>query len=164
MDNEHNCILSIAISAQRYRDGILRLIDVLFICRHHLMFQHDNARPHVARIFTQFQEAENVPVLPWPAYSPDMSPPIEHEEGSTTHFPPEETEKIWHGSPDSQKVPQRHHRELPDRLACYGNCSASDHKVLQRVVCTAQYITGAKLPAIQDIHTRWCQRKAQKIL
>jgi hypothetical protein len=38
------------------------------------MFQRDNARPHVARICTQFLEAENVPVLPWPAYLPDMSP------------------------------------------------------------------------------------------
>ena len=45
----------------------------------------------------------------------------------------------------------------------YGNCSASDHKALQRVVCTAQYITGAKLPAIQ-VYTRWCQRKALKIV
>ncbi len=41
------------------------------------MLQHDNARPHVARICTQFLEAENIPVLAWPAYSPDMSP-IEH--------------------------------------------------------------------------------------
>ncbi len=48
-----------------------------FIHDHHLMFQHDNARPHVARIFTQLLEAENIPVLAWPAYSPDMSP-IEH--------------------------------------------------------------------------------------
>ena len=31
----------------------------------------------VPRICTRFLEAENVPVLPWPAYSPDMSP-IEH--------------------------------------------------------------------------------------
>ena len=36
------------------------------------MFQHDNARLHVARIFTQFLEAENVPVLPWPSIFPDM--------------------------------------------------------------------------------------------
>jgi hypothetical protein len=36
----------------------------------------------------------------------------------------------------------------------YSNCSASDCKVLQRVVCTAQYITGAKLPDIQDLYTR----------
>jgi hypothetical protein len=41
------------------------------------MFQHDNAQPHVARICTQFLEAENVPVFPWLAYSPDMSL-IEH--------------------------------------------------------------------------------------
>ncbi len=41
------------------------------------MLQHDNARPHVERICTQFLEAENIPVLAWPAYSPDMSP-IEH--------------------------------------------------------------------------------------
>ena len=45
----------------------------------------------------------------------------------------------------------------------YGNCLDSDHKALQRVVRTAQYITGAKLPAIQDLYTRWCQRKAQNI-
>jgi hypothetical protein len=41
------------------------------------MFQHDNAQPHVKRICTQFLEAENVPVLPWPARTPDMSP-IDH--------------------------------------------------------------------------------------
>ena len=48
--------------------------------------------------------------------------------------------------------------------AWYGNCSVSDHKALQRLVRTAQYITGAKLPAIQDIYTRRCQRKALKIV
>jgi hypothetical protein len=62
---------------QSYRDEGLRPIVVQFNRGHHLMFQHDNARPHVARICTQFLEAVNVPVLPWPAYSPDMSP-IEH--------------------------------------------------------------------------------------
>ncbi len=45
------------LNAQRYRDEILR--------------------PIVARICTQFLEAKNIPVLAWPAYSPDMSP-IEH--------------------------------------------------------------------------------------
>jgi hypothetical protein len=38
------------------------------------MFQHEDAWSQVTRICTQFLEAENVPVLPWPAYSPDMSP------------------------------------------------------------------------------------------
>ncbi len=35
------------------------------------------SRPHVARICTQFLEAENIPVLAWPAYLLDRSP-IEH--------------------------------------------------------------------------------------
>jgi hypothetical protein len=43
--------------------------------------------------------------------------------------------------------------------AWYGNGSASDHKALQWVVRMAQYITGAKLPAIQDLYTRRCQRR-----
>uniref|UniRef100_A0A8C7I238 Reverse transcriptase domain-containing protein n=1 Tax=Oncorhynchus kisutch TaxID=8019 RepID=A0A8C7I238_ONCKI len=49
-------------------------------------------------------------------------------------------------------------------IAWYGNCSASDRKALQRVVRTAQYITEAKLPAIQDLYTRQCQKKARKIV
>ncbi len=65
------------LNAQTYRDEILRPIVVAFIHDHHLMLQHDNTRPHVARIFTQFLEAENIPVLAWPAYSQDMLP-IEH--------------------------------------------------------------------------------------
>jgi hypothetical protein len=48
--------------------------------------------------------------------------------------------------------------------AWYGNCLASDCKALQRVVRTAQYITGAKLPAIQDLYTRRRQRKVHKIV
>ncbi len=36
-----------------------------FIHDHHLMLQHDNAQPHVAKICTQFLEAENIPVLAW---------------------------------------------------------------------------------------------------
>ncbi len=62
------------MNAQRYRDEILRLIVVPFIHDHHLMLKHDNARPHVVRICTQFLEAEFIPVLALPVYSPDMSP------------------------------------------------------------------------------------------
>uniref|UniRef100_A0A8C6KUW6 Tc1-like transposase DDE domain-containing protein n=1 Tax=Nothobranchius furzeri TaxID=105023 RepID=A0A8C6KUW6_NOTFU len=65
------------LNAQRYCDEFLRPIVVPYIHEHHLMFQQDNARPHVARIYTQFLEAENVPVLAWPEYSLDTSP-IEH--------------------------------------------------------------------------------------
>jgi hypothetical protein len=38
------------------------------------------------------------------------------KEGTTTPFPPQETEKICHGSTDPQKVIQLHLREHPDRL------------------------------------------------
>ena len=48
--------------------------------------------------------------------------------------------------------------------AWYGNCSASDRKALPWLLCTAQYITGAKLPSILELYTRRCQRKAQKIV
>ncbi len=66
------------LNAQRYHDEMLRPVVVPFIHDHHHMLQHDNARPHVARICTQFLKAEIIPVLAWPAYSPDMSP-IEHD-------------------------------------------------------------------------------------
>ncbi len=65
------------LNAQRHREEILRPIVVPFIHDHHLMLQHDNTRLRVARICRQFLEAENIPVIAWPAYSPDMSP-IEH--------------------------------------------------------------------------------------
>jgi hypothetical protein len=79
-----------------------------------------------------------------------------HKHTKTKPILPQETEKIWHGSSDPQKVLQLHHREHLTGCvtAWYGNCSASDRKVLQRVVRTAQYITGAKLPAILDLYTR----------
>ena len=76
----------------------------------------------------------------------------------------QETEKIWHGSPDPQKVLQLHHREHPDRLHhCLVWQLLGIRKALQRVVCMAQYITWAKLSVIKDLYTRRCQRKAQNI-
>ncbi len=78
MDIKHKCIfINGILNTPRYRDEILSSIVVPFIHYHHLMLQHDNAWPHVARICTQFLVAENILVLAWPAYSPDMSP-IEH--------------------------------------------------------------------------------------
>jgi hypothetical protein len=49
-------------------------------------------------------------------------------------FPPQETEKIWHGSSDPQKILQLHHREHGCITAWYGNCSASNRKALHREV------------------------------
>ncbi|XP_069035161.1 uncharacterized protein [Lepisosteus oculatus] len=46
----------------------------------------------------------------------------------------------------------------------YGNCSAWDRKVLQRVVKSAQLITGCELPNIQDIYSARRLKKARSIL
>ncbi|GFT57780.1 hypothetical protein TNCV_4865341 [Trichonephila clavipes] len=37
------------------------------------IFQQDNARPHVARTVRDFCSAQHIQLLPWYAYSPDMS-------------------------------------------------------------------------------------------
>ncbi|GFV33955.1 transposable element Tc1 transposase [Trichonephila clavipes] len=37
------------------------------------IFQQDNARPHVAKTVQDFYSVQHMQLLPWPAYSPDMS-------------------------------------------------------------------------------------------
>ena len=46
----------------------------------------------------------------------------------------------------------------------YGSCSAQDRKALQRVVKTAQTITGRRLPTLDNIYLTQCLRKANKII
>jgi hypothetical protein len=77
-------------------------------------------------------------------------------------YSPQETENIWHCSSDPQNVLQLHHQVHPDWLhhCLVWQLLGLRGKALQMVLRTAQYITGAKLPAIQDLYTRWCQRKA----
>ncbi|GFW02310.1 transposable element Tcb1 transposase [Trichonephila clavipes] len=41
------------------------------------VFQQNNARPHVAKTVKSYLDSQQVQLLPWPAYSLDMSP-IEH--------------------------------------------------------------------------------------
>ena len=50
--------------------------------------------------------------------------------------------------------------------AWYDNCLASDRKALQRVVCTAQVHHWGRAPCHPSplYCTRWCQRKALKIV
>ena len=64
------------LAAQRYIDQILRPVLLPFLDhrgQQGLMFQHDNARPHVARFVQDFFRAYAVAVTPWPARSPDLS-------------------------------------------------------------------------------------------
>ena len=46
----------------------------------------------------------------------------------------------------------------------YCNCTALNRKALQRVVRSAQRITGGKLPALPDTYSTRCHRKAKKII
>eukprot|EP00061_Rhincodon_typus_P008785 g31699.t1 len=48
--------------------------------------------------------------------------------------------------------------------AWYGNCSAQNHKKLQKVVCTAQTIMDANLPSMDSIYMAHCHRKAANII
>ena len=65
------------LNAVRYRDEILTPTAVPFVLRHRLVFQQDNARPHSARVSQDYLRQNNVQVLDWPPFSPDLSP-IEH--------------------------------------------------------------------------------------
>ena len=58
----------------RYRDGILRPIALPFIRQNSTIFQHDNARPHIANVYRELLDDGNICVPDCPAYSPDFSP------------------------------------------------------------------------------------------
>ena len=67
------------LNAVKYRDGILDPLGLPFLQQRNFehVFQHDNARCHVARVFQDFLNQNHIRVLPCPALSPDLSP-IEH--------------------------------------------------------------------------------------
>ncbi|UYV71853.1 hypothetical protein LAZ67_9000703 [Cordylochernes scorpioides] len=63
-------------TAQRYVDDVLRPVTLPYLQGvPNALYQQDNARPHTARISQQ--ALQDVQMLPWPPYSPDLSP-IEH--------------------------------------------------------------------------------------
>ncbi|UYV65857.1 hypothetical protein LAZ67_3005721, partial [Cordylochernes scorpioides] len=64
------------MTAQRYVDDVLRPVTLPYLQGvPNALYQQDNARPHIARISQQ--ALQDVQMLPWPPYSPDLSP-IEH--------------------------------------------------------------------------------------
>ena len=68
------------LTSKRYVDKVLEPVVVPFLQNHTdvTMYKQDNARPHSARLTTDFLGQNNVQVIPSrPAFSPDLSP-IEH--------------------------------------------------------------------------------------
>ncbi|UYV71413.1 hypothetical protein LAZ67_8003051 [Cordylochernes scorpioides] len=64
------------MTAQRYVFDVLRPVTLPYLQGvPNALYQQDNARPHTARISQQ--ALQDVQMLPWPPYSPDLSP-IEH--------------------------------------------------------------------------------------
>ncbi|UYV82264.1 Transposase [Cordylochernes scorpioides] len=64
------------MTAQRYVDDVLRPVTLPYLQGvPNALYQPDNARPHTDRICQQ--ALQDVQMLPWPPYSPDLSP-IEH--------------------------------------------------------------------------------------
>ena len=68
------------ITAERYHQQLMQSSRALkfkrsqYAKRHNkVIFQHDNARPHVAKVVKETLEALNWDVLPHPPYSPDIA-------------------------------------------------------------------------------------------
>ena len=90
------------LNAARYRDEILATIVLPFLRRHRFshVFQHDNARCHVACVSMDFLNDNHIHTLPWPALSPDLKL-IKHlwdELGRRVRNglnPPETLDELW---------------------------------------------------------------------
>lgn len=70
-------IIDGSLTGVRYLHEIIEQYIIPNVTKHNLILQQDNARPHTAKIVADALCTRNVPVLPWPARSPDLSP-IEH--------------------------------------------------------------------------------------
>ena len=80
------------ITAKRYQQEFMHLSRALkfkrpqYAKRHDkVIFQHDNARPHVAKVVKETLEALNWDVLPYRPYSPDVAPSDYHLFRSMAH-------------------------------------------------------------------------------
>ncbi|UYV64255.1 SETMAR [Cordylochernes scorpioides] len=112
------------ITGERYQQQMMRLSRVLKIKRplyakrhDKVIYQHDNARPHVAKVVKETLEALQWDVQPHPLYSPDIAPSDYHMFRSMTHGLDEETKNwvnVWIASKDEEYF-QHGIRMLPER-------------------------------------------------
>lgn len=61
------------MNAARYLETLHNVVRPFLQQIEHSILQHDNAPCHKARAVTQWLAENQVPVLPWPAFSPDMN-------------------------------------------------------------------------------------------
>lgn len=66
-----------ALNAHRYIEEVLQEAVVPFVFGNQFILMHDNARPHVARVVTDYLDEVGIERLDWPACSPDLNL-IEH--------------------------------------------------------------------------------------
>lgn len=69
--------------------------------RSHVLFQQDNARPHIVRLTMDFPQEAGVNVLPWSPSSPDSNTikdvwDIMERKLSTLHYPPQTLAQLIH--------------------------------------------------------------------
>ncbi len=79
------------ITAQVYSEQLERVKEAMILNRPHrkntdVLFLHDNARPHTARLTQQKIRDLGWEVLPHPPYSPDLAPSDYHLFRSLQHF------------------------------------------------------------------------------
>ena len=66
---------SCSTTAQYYIGQVLQQIVLPFIAVHQgTVLQHNNARPHAARLTQNFLATNDVKTLPWPGLPPNLSP------------------------------------------------------------------------------------------
>ena len=132
------------ITGERYQQQLMQLSRALkvkrpeYAKRHDkVVFQHDNARPHVARTVKETLEALNWDVLPHPPYSPDIAPsdyhlfrPMTHGLAEQRFTSYEDTKKwvdSWIASKDESFFRRGIHM-LPER---WGKVVANDGKYFE---------------------------------
>ncbi|UYV63233.1 hypothetical protein LAZ67_2003502 [Cordylochernes scorpioides] len=125
------------MTAQRYVDDVLRPVTLPYLQGvPNALYQQDNARQHTARISQQ--ALQDVQMLPWPPYSPDLSP-IEHVWdiiGRRLHALPQprSEDELWQMvEREWRAIPQDAIRTLIDSLprrvaACIARADRMDEK------------------------------------
>jgi transposase len=66
------------LNGERYvevlEDELLRSLEHLGIEPGEVLFQQDNARPHIAKVSLKWFEDHGIETLEWPSNSPDLNP------------------------------------------------------------------------------------------